>query len=48
MVGDNAVSKVLDFLRMYLVTVVIHEGFKASMSKSYVNYTGHKIHAETV
>ena len=48
MAGDNAVSKVLDCLRTYLVTVVIHKGFEASSSKSVVNYNGHKIHSETV
>ena len=48
MAGDNAVSKVLDCLRMYLVTVVIHEGVEAPSSKSFVNYNGHKIHSETV
>ena len=46
--GGNAVSKVLDCLRMHLVAVVIHEGVEASSSKSVVNYSGHKIHSDTV
>ena len=48
MVGDIAVSKVLNGFRMCLVTVVIHKGFKASSSNSVVNYKGHMIPSETV
>ena len=48
MVWEHTLSKVLDCLRMYLVALVIHEGFESTSSKSFVNYKGHKIHSETL
>ena len=47
-VGDNAVSNVIDCLRTYPVVVVIHNVFESSSSKSFVNYKGLKTHSETV
>ena len=40
MIWEHTLSKVLDRLRMYLVTVITHEGFRTALSPTIVIYKG--------